>query len=117
MTHCLLTRAHLEAVLIARAVVHHELAPYIVEQIDRDRLSVAGWALLAQLAQPTAADDGVRPGSAAQLRLLDRVDLVTVADLCFWPLDTLIALVNQLPERPTRVASWERDLAAGLVST
>jgi hypothetical protein len=44
---------------------------------------------------------------------MTRVDAITVADLFFWPLDVLLSLVNQLPERTERPAAWERDLERG----
>jgi hypothetical protein len=109
MTHPLLSRAHLESLLVARAVVHRDEAALILAEVDRRRLSPAAWSLVAQLA---SSDEGLVLASDAQRSLAERVDAITVADLCFYPrLDTVLALVNQLPERTPRVATWERDLA------
>jgi hypothetical protein len=118
MTHPFLTRAHLEAVLVALAAVRHDLAPELAACVDRRRLSPSAWALLEQLAYPTL-DFRRQPGdvhtaTVAQRSLADRVDRITVADICCWPVDVLLALVNRLPERNAGPKAWERDLAAGL---
>jgi len=118
MSHPLLSRAHLEAVLIGIAVVRHDLAPRIAARVDRDRFSVAAWALLEQLAFPSRDWHGepgdVRCATKTQMTIADRVDALTIADLCFWNLDTVLALVNQLPERVIAQAAWERDLATAV---
>lgn len=101
MTHPLLSRAYLEAVLVATAAVRHDLAPYILARVDRDRISASAWALVTQLAD-TSEDFGRRQGDVhtatkGQYALADRVDALTVRELFFWELDVLLALVNVLP--------------------
>lgn len=118
MTHPLLTRAHLEATLVATAAVRHDLAPWILARLDRSRVSWEAWDLVDQIADP-ATDFNRERGdvyyeSKAQSALGDRVDRITVDDLTFWPLELLVALVNQLPARTAaapREQAWERDLA------
>lgn len=119
MTHPAITRAHLEATLVALAAVRQDLAPEIATRVDRDRLSVAAWALLEQLAYPTP-DFGRQPGhihtgTDAQVTLADRVEAITVGELFFWELDTLLAFVNKLPSR-ARARTSVMDVGAEAVA-
>jgi hypothetical protein len=100
-------RAHLEALLIGRAL----LDPSIVDgavPIDRDRLSVAAARMLeAVLEAPAAARIAgilcVTPPSADEhadafcVRLERRVDALTLADLRALLDGELVAAVNALP--------------------
>jgi hypothetical protein len=126
MTHPQLTRAHLEATVVAIAAVRPDLRADLCERVDPLRISRAALALLEQLAttqterierEELLADrhqDGwVWAETKAQQELMTRVDAITVDDLFFWPLDVLLSLVNQLPERTERPAAWERDLERG----
>jgi hypothetical protein len=101
VSHPTLTRVHLEAVLIARAV----LDPAVADDVDETRLSPAALALLHY-----AADDNVSARASVlagavdefSARLAQRVERLTIADLTFWPLSVQVALVNQLPRLGTR---------------
>lgn len=123
MTHPYLTRVHLEAVLIATVGARRDLADSILASVDQQRLSPAAWALLVQLTDTVEAkrargeflpNDSIRTHTKAQVALADRVEAVTFGEMCFHPLDTLIALVNQLPLPTPRQQAWERDLAIAL---
>lgn len=109
MTHPLLTRAHLEATLVALAAVRPDRRAELLERVDRLRVSSSAIGLLEQL----AGGDDVKAATKGQGALLARVDAITIADLFFWPESTLLSLVNQLPERVERPAAWERDLERG----
>lgn len=96
MTHPLLTRPHLEALLVARVL----LDPATAIGVDRARLSPAANALLDYAVEENTAARAALQLAATdeyQLRLADRVDRMTLEDLRFFPITTLIELVNQLP--------------------
>lgn len=115
MTHHALTRAHLEATLVAYAVVQPDRRADLLERVDRLRVSASAVGLLEQLAAPIDGpdDNWIWAATKGQHALMARVEAITIADLCFWPEATLLSLVNQLPERTERPAAWERDLERG----
>lgn len=115
MTHPLLTRAHLEALLIARAL----FGPAIAEQVDWSRLSPAAERLLdAVVAAPAAARVAgllaVTPSSddpkADQfcVRLARHVDGLTLAEMRELLDGELVMHLNALPQ----LASSSSDRAA-----
>jgi hypothetical protein len=108
VTDRLLSRAHLEALVVAMAIVRPEARAQLLRRVDRDHASPACWALLEQLAGTTQL---VRPTTDGQHALADRAELITIAELLDFSLETLIGLVNALPTRATPPARWERDLA------
>lgn len=108
MTHPLLTRAHLEAVLVARVL----LDPGLIECVDRSRLSPAADALCAYAAEENA---GARVAlqlaveDEYQARLATRVDRLTFEELRWYPAATLVELVNQLPQLATTLDAMRRS--------
>lgn len=99
-----MTRQHLEALLIGRAL----LGPAIAETIDRRRLSPAAVRLLdAVVAAPAAARCAgllivTEPSNNADadafvVRLAKRVDALTLAELRAMLDGELVMLVNALP--------------------
>lgn len=106
MTARALSRPHLEATLVAVAVLRDDLRGELLERVDRLHASTSAVALLEQLADP-AGDSWVHAGTAGQRELMERVQKITVEELCFWPLDVLISLVNQLPERQERQSTYD----------
>lgn len=126
MTEPSLSRAHLEATLVAIAAVRRDLAPEILECADPLHVSSAARGLLEQLAETPESrrakgilfpyDDTIWAQTKSQHALMQRVDAITVHDLFFWPLDVLLSLVNQLPARPQREPAWERALERGLAA-
>lgn len=100
MTHPLLSRAHLEALLVATAVTQRDRAGVILADVDRDRVSPAAWALLSQLAETEESRrlagvmfpqvGTIYTPSGKARALADRVDAITIGDLCFFVYDTLI---------------------------
>jgi hypothetical protein len=111
VTHPLLSRAHLEAQLVAHAIVQPQRRATLLAGVDRDRVSPACWALLAQLADPDTPD--VRTDTEARQKLADRAEAVTVADLCLFPADVTLALCNQLPERVSARRTSVLDVGTG----
>jgi hypothetical protein len=109
-----LSRAHLEACLVALAIVRPELARTLPARVDRDAVSPACWALLRQLADD--AVDLVRTRSAAQQALADRAEAVRVGELLAWPPETLLATVNALPTRPGRVSVLDVGVDAAMAA-
>lgn len=96
MTHPLLSRAHLEACLVARVLLDPELA----DHVDDTRLSPAAKALVAYAAEDNrlaCASLLLGAEDEYQARLATRADAVTLEDLRFFPAATLVALINQLP--------------------
>lgn len=120
MTHTLLTRPHLEATLVALAAVRPDLRRELLERVDPLHASPAAVGLLEQLATTQAErldrgelfanrhEDGcVWAETKAQQELMVRVDAITIQDLFFWPVDVLLSLVNQLPERAQRQSVYD----------
>lgn len=110
-----LTRRYLEAVAVAQAVVDPSVAAELLARIDPLCVSPAVVALLAGVAEHGEA---VEVATKGQRDLRDHADALTLRDLRgidAHSFDTLVALLNQLPQRPAIVPAWERDLAAGLV--
>ncbi|NUO62257.1 MAG: hypothetical protein HOQ34_01660 [Gemmatimonadaceae bacterium] len=95
---------------MAIAVIRREDAAQLLERIDPLRASPAAVALLEQAA---GDEEWIRAETKGQREIMQRVEAVTVSDLTFWPLDVLLSLVNQLPEREQAPAAWERDLERG----
>lgn len=96
MTHPVLARPHLEALLVARVLLDPELA----DHVDDTRLSPAAQQLVAFAAEDnTAARATLWLGVADefQARLVRRVDALTLEELRYYPTATLVALINQLP--------------------
>lgn len=104
MSHPLLERAHLEAVLLARVLLDPELAGAVA----LDRLSPAALTLLLAAVQDPAGAGGAgllavavpsgdRTQDAFVVRLAKRVEALSLLDLTFYPRETLLALVNRLP--------------------
>lgn len=111
MTLPLLSRARLEAQLVAHAIVQPHRRRALLSGVDRDRVSPACWSLLEQLADPDV--DEVRITTKAQRALADRVDAVTVSDLCSYSSDVTLALCNALPERTSAPRTSALDIGAG----
>lgn len=91
-----LTRPHLEALLVARAV----LDPAFADDVEECRLSPAATALLDWCAEHPPAMRGAivgAPRDEYQLRLVKRVLALTLEELAFFSGETLVALVNLLP--------------------
>ena len=104
MTHPLLARAHLEALLLARVV----LDPTFGEMVDPARLSPAAQLLLdAAMALPaTAGAAGLlaaaEPTDCAEsnrfvVRLVQRVERLALLEITYFPAHVLAGLVNALP--------------------
>lgn len=104
-----MTRADLEARLVAHAIVKPYERAALLEQLDRDQVTPACWRLLAQLAEPD--EEAVRATTAAQRRLADLAEGITVAQLLDWPSTVLVALINRTEWADAPVQAWERDLA------
>lgn len=96
MTHPQLTRAHLEALLVALALLN----PALGDGVDIERLSAAAAALLDFVTEDnTTARACLHLGAddEYQARLVTRVDQLTLEELRFFPAATVVALVNTLP--------------------
>jgi hypothetical protein len=105
LTHPALTRAHLEAVLIARVL----LDPALADDVELDRLSPAALKLVfaavgnAELAGgaggllAVAEPSGDPAADAFVVRLADRVEALTLLDLTLFSRALLLALVHTLP--------------------
>lgn len=96
MTHPLLSRAHLEACLVARVLLDPDLA----DHVDDTRLSPAAQQLVGFAANHNAvacASLLLGAEDEYQVRLARRVDALTLEQLRFFPAATLVALINQLP--------------------
>lgn len=96
MTHPLLERKHLEALLVARTL----LDPVFADDVDTERLSPAAHALLEHIAEsPILARNALDAGARDeyQHRLAKRALQLTTEELAYYEPRTLIALVNQLP--------------------
>lgn len=108
MTHPLLTRAHLEALLIAFVL----LDPELLDRVDDTRLSPAAHALCA-----FAATHNVGARACLQLgvedeyqeRLALRVGRLTMDELCWYPVWLLVELVNQLPQLAVTLDAMRRS--------
>lgn len=95
------SRAHLEALLIAFVL----LDPDLLLAVDASRLSPAAVALVS-----FAADDNTAARASLgfaitdeyQSRLALRVDALTFEELRYYPMDTLLGLVNALPALAVR---------------
>lgn len=111
MTQRELTRRHLEALVVARAIVAADPAP-ILDRLDRGVVSPAVVALVEQLLEDD--DAPVRVRTKGQRELADRAEAITLGEILFYPLDTLLGLVNGLTPHATQPKAWERDLATGL---
>jgi hypothetical protein len=102
--HPLVSRPHLEPLLIARVLLDPELA----DRVDDTRLSPAALALLDfAAAENTLARAALGYGATDeyQQRLAQRVGHLTLDELLFYPTDTLVGLINALPRiaaRPVR---------------
>jgi hypothetical protein len=121
MTHPLLTRAHLEAVLVGLAAMRPELAPDLYAMVRPERVSTAARTLLAAVIDQPADAWQCLPQLAetiGQHAMALRALELTLGDLTFHTPALLVALVNQLPmtTRAPREAAWERHLADGLRS-
>lgn len=103
------SRAHLEAVVIARAGLVPADALFLFRHIDAERLSGAAYALLIQCCDDSL--ETLRAATAAQDDLLGRAELLTVRELVHFDALELMAAVNTLPAAPKRTEAWERDLA------
>lgn len=111
-----LTRRHLEALVVAQAVVDPAIAEQLLERIDPLCVSSAVCALLTGIADRELE---VTIETKGQRELAERVDHITVRELRgidAFSLDTLVALLNRLPQCAPAERAWERDLAAGLDS-
>ena len=104
-----MTRTDLEARLVAHAIVQPQLRAWMVEELDRDQVTPACWRLLVQLAEPD--EEAVRATTAAQRRLADLAEGITVAQLLDWPSAVLVELLNRTEWSDAPVQAWERDLA------
>jgi hypothetical protein len=96
VTHPVLSRAHLEAVLVALALLN----PALADGVDVERLSAAAAGLLAFVTDDnTTARACLHLGAEDeyQARLATRVDQLTLEELRFFPALTVVALVNTLP--------------------
>ena len=96
MTHPLLERAHLEALLVARTL----LDPAFADDVEVARLSPAANALLDYILEaPVLARNALDAGACDdyQLRLATRATRLTTEELAYFEPTTLVALVNQLP--------------------
>lgn len=111
MTARELTRRHLEALVVARAIVAPDAA-VILDRLDRAVVSPAVLALIEQLVDPDV-EDLVHTATAGQREIADRAEAITLRQLVDYPLDTLLGLVNGLAARPVAAPAWERDLAQG----
>lgn len=107
-----MTRTDLEARLVAHAIVQPGRRQELLDQVDRDCISPACWALLSQLAEPDDAVVWCR--TVQQRRLADLAEAITVAQLLDSPSAGIVAELNRGEHRRTRTHAWERDLAAGL---
>ncbi len=103
-----LTRVHLEALVVARALISEPA--WILARLDRDVVSAAAIGLLEQMAGPSDELSEVTL-TKAQQELAARVRAITVYELLLTSIDDLIAHVNALPARPVPPRAWERDLA------
>lgn len=111
MKHRELTRRYLEALVVAQAIVDPPLAEELLERIDPLCVSPAVITLLTGIA---ADSEAVEIWTAGQRELAECVDAITVRDLRgvgAYKIDTLVALLNQLPQRRASAPAWERDLA------
>lgn len=96
MTRPELTRAHLEALVVALALLN----PALADGVDVERLSSAAAALLEFVTERnTTARACLHLGAEDeyQARLATRVGQLTLEELCFFPAASLVALVNTLP--------------------
>jgi hypothetical protein len=96
VTAPVLSRAHLEALVVALALLN----PALADGVDYERLSPAAAALLDFVVdENTAARACLHLGAADeyQARLATRTDQLTLEELRFFPAATLVALVNTLP--------------------
>jgi hypothetical protein len=110
-----MTRTHLEARLIAFAIVRPELARELPTLVDRNAVTVACWALIRQLAEPDS--EGVRATTTSQRRLADLAEGITVAQLLDWSSDVIIETINREGwSDVVAPAAWERDLARGVAA-
>lgn len=111
MTHPQLERKHLEALVVARAIVAPDPAE-ILERLDRAIVSPAVFALVEQLLDDS--DPVVWFRTKGQADLAARAESLSLRELLEYPLETLLGLVNGLPARPLQAPAWERDLSVGL---
>lgn len=109
-------RSHLEALLVAFALLRPDRAEEFASRVEAGRLSSACRGLLTQLVNPYA-DETVHY-TAGQQAIATRVEQLTIAQLLPYApdCDDLIDALNQLPLPAKRPAAWERDLAIGLES-
>ena len=100
MTHPLRSREHLEAVLIAVALVRPDSALEIETLMDPDHLSPASLGLLAAIVDDPARCWQWLPDvreTEEEGQLAARVLDVTIEQITFQPLATLIDMLNELP--------------------
>ena len=104
MTHPLRTREHLEAVLVALALVRPDSASEIELLMDPDHLSPAAASLLGVIADDPAWCWQWLPDvreSEEEGQLAARALEVTIEQITFQPLATLIDMLNELPVSST----------------
>lgn len=112
MTARELTRRQIEALIVARALVHGDHERFLLA-LDRSRVSLAVFALLERMGADIP-DEERGPQTKGQRELANRVRAVTVWELMRVPVRSLLQQAKQLPTRPTPAKAWERDLAVGI---
>jgi hypothetical protein len=91
-----LSRAHLEALTLAYVLQD----PDVADALDFPRLSPAAAALIefaVDYNELARAEIGLRVNDQFRARLARRMLALTVEQLCYFPRDTVVALVNALP--------------------
>jgi hypothetical protein len=96
-----LTRAHLEALLLARAVTTTEPAR-ILRALDRTRVSPALVTILEAMIDVERDDAERGPKTKGQRALADQARAITVWELMRYSVPRLVELAKELPAREPR---------------